>query len=775
MKVLHITNEFTKKNFSISSLILYISAYLYSNYNFTFEILTSSLEKDLFAEKNLNIFKFKNWIDFFFKKKDLISNISNFDVIHIHGIWAPIQFISLILCNQRKVNCIVHPHGMLLNEALKSAGIIKFILKRVSLFYLKNTIKKNIRFISITNQETEAIKKFFPKTSVIEISNPIPFEFKNISNDKKKKKMVYFGRIHPHKNVHLLIKAFLQSNLSDDWKLEIYGIRDDEKYYKYLNKLIESSDQIEIKNPVFGDEKQRIMREAWLNILVSKSEVLSLSILESSLHGLPSLVNSEIETKGLEDSVILTNLSINEVSKKINEISYWSTEERLKRGNYISENVKIKTSIDKISSKYNLLYQEITSDSIKEHEEKLIPSIDTSFLSIVKKNFNFLLISSAYMFNLMFASLLVVTLVILGHYSIAGELGLVISFWITITQIFSSNMRSIVVSEENRSYALMTLVYRFVFSILALTSFYYFSSIFITFENQDLIISISLLIMIQWINEMNLVQEEIKNKIKLFKIFTFVNIFTVIVTGFLLYFSNFEYLTILVSLYIFFVFISFSKYLLQSAKHFMDLNFKFMIKLNLQTIAFLSSFSIIISSFAWRIMIYYIFDKSLAGIFFACFSIGSFPGTLFNSVIGPAFIRQKITIPQKIKNISYILFTIILIVVGFSIYLLYNKTSINYLSIEFIIFTISISLIGSYFMSYAMYLRHKQIQKSIEERMYLFKRDILYGLSITFLIPLLYYFGGTISVSFAFILASIMAMISYSFSFNISEKNKINL
>ena len=48
----------------------------------------------------------------------------------------------------------------------------------------------------------------------------------------------------------------------------------------------------------------------------------------------------------------------------------------------------------------------------------------------------------------MFASLLVVSLVILGYYSIAGELGLVISFWITITQIFSSNMRSIVVSEQ---------------------------------------------------------------------------------------------------------------------------------------------------------------------------------------------------------------------------------------------------------------------------------------------------------------------------------------
>ena len=172
-------------------------------------------------------------------------------------------------------------------------------------------------------------------------------------------------------------------------------------------------------------------------------------------------------------------------------------------------------------------------------------------------------------------------------------------------------------------------------------------------------------------------------------------------------------------------------------------------------------------------MIYYIFDKSLAGIFFACFSVGSFPGTLFNSVIGPNFIRQKITIPKKIKNLSYILFSIILCVFLLSVYLLYNKTSINYLSIEFIVFTISISLIGSYFMSYAMYLRHKKIQSSLEEREYLFKRDILYGISITFLIPMLYYLGGTIAVSFAFIFASLMAMVSYTF--NISANNKIKL
>ena len=48
MKVLHITNEFTKKNFSISSLIIYISSYLNNNYKVNYSILTSYLEKNLF-------------------------------------------------------------------------------------------------------------------------------------------------------------------------------------------------------------------------------------------------------------------------------------------------------------------------------------------------------------------------------------------------------------------------------------------------------------------------------------------------------------------------------------------------------------------------------------------------------------------------------------------------------------------------------------------------------------------------------------------------------
>ena len=135
-------------------------------------------------------------------------------------------------------------------------------------------------------------------------------------------------------------------------------------------------------------------------------------------------------------------------------------------------------------------------------QEIVISDLDSKevqlpFVSVLKKNLNFLLISSAYTFNLMFGSLLVVSLVILGYYSIAGELGLVISFWITITQIFSSNMRSIVVSEQKTNYATYSLIYRFFFSICSLVIFYFISQEFLTFENQNLIFLSSALIMSQ--------------------------------------------------------------------------------------------------------------------------------------------------------------------------------------------------------------------------------------------------------------------------------------
>ena len=372
--------------------------------------------------------------------------------------------------------------------------------------------------------------------------------------------------------------------------------------------------------------------------------------------------------------------------------------------------------------------------------------------------------STTYMFNLMFASILIVTLVALGKYSMAGELGLVTSFWLTITQIFSSNMRSIIVSDSNELFAQQTLFFRLIFTTTFLIIFYYLSNNLLNFDNLNLVYSISVLVMFQWINEMNLVQQEIKNKINLFKFFLLINFSLIIISAILLYYDQIDALSYLFSGYVFIIFISILKNLFKI--NFSNFNLEQILKINLKNIAFLSSFSLIISSFAWRIIIYLIFEKPLAGIFFACFSVGSFPGTLFNSVIGPAFVRQNIILSKTIKKMIYLTFMIVIFAASISAYILLIEQNKNFLGFNFILFTALISLIGSYFMSYAMYLRHKKIQISAKERFYLFKRDIIYGISIIFLIPLLYNVGGTYAVSFTFLIAATIAVFTYSINFN---------
>ncbi len=771
MKVLHITNELSKKNYSIASIIFFLTDKLYDQKK-NISILASKIDQNLFYSKlesynNLQLIKIFSWLNIFLYYNDLKKIIISNDIIHVHGIWSPIQFFSIILSVNSNKKIIIHPHGMLLDEAVKSDNRIKFLLKIFALFILKRIIDSNIFFVSITNQETLAINKYFPKSKIKQISNPIPFENNVFDLNKKEKKFVYFGRIHPHKNLLLLIDSFIAANLSEDWSLEIYGIEDDENYLRLIENKIKHYKNISIMSPIFGYEKQKIMYSSWANILISKSEVLSLSILESSLYGLPTLVNKEIEIKNFGESIIPTDLNIENIKENIIEISRWKLEERINKEKKIIEIIKDKTSFEKISNEYISLYSQI-NNSVEDFSNQYLETANTksrseiTFLSF-KKNFNFLLMSTTYMFNLMFASILIVTLVIIGKYSIAGELGLITSFWLTITQIFSSNMRSIIVSDNNEFYAHQTLFYRIAFTTVSLIIFYYISISFFNFENINLIFAISALVMFQWINEMNLVQEEIKNKINLFKFFLIINFFLIIISAVLLYLEHLNSLVYLFYGYIFVLIISILRSLIKIK--FKKFDIEQIIKINLKNIAFLSSFSLIISSFAWRIIIYLIFEKPLAGIFFACFSVGSFPGTLFNSVIGPAYVRQNIILSRTIKNIIYSTFIIITIAAISSAYMLIIEENKNFLGFNFIIFTALISLIGSYFMSYAMYLRHKKIQISAQERFYLFKRDIVYGISIIFLIPLLFKFGGTYAVSFTFLIAATIAIFTYSINF----------
>ena len=70
------------------------------------------------------------------------------------------------------------------------------------------------------------------------------------------------------------------------------------------------------------------MKSSWLNILVSKSEVISLSILESTIFELPSLINKKIEFSKDDSEVIKVEEKLDSITNKIIEITKWTLEFR---------------------------------------------------------------------------------------------------------------------------------------------------------------------------------------------------------------------------------------------------------------------------------------------------------------------------------------------------------------------------------------------------------------------------------------------------------------
>ena len=87
-----------------------------------------------------------------------------------------------------------------------------------------------------------------------------------------------------------------------------------------------------------------------------------------------------------------------------------------------------------------------------------------------------------------------------------------------------------------------------------------------------------------------------------------------------IYLSKFEYLVYLSSFYIMILSTIGILNYFNLKSNLSKFNLKSM-AIKIQTIAFLSSFSIVISSFVWRIVIYFLFDKSLSGYFLLAFQL----------------------------------------------------------------------------------------------------------------------------------------------------------
>ncbi len=185
---------------------------------------------------------------------------------------------------------------------------------------------KNKPTITVSESTKIELKNTFWFTDLTVINNACNIEpIKSIDFKKKKKEIIFLGRLMPIKRVEDSIQAFYHSNLIQDWYKLIIIWEWDVNYLTLLKQII---DDLDIKTNVdflwYSDRIKRQKLMDWRALLVTSiKEWYGLVVIEANSFGLPVL---GYKVPGLIDSIrenvngyLISNDNPEELGNKLRE------------------------------------------------------------------------------------------------------------------------------------------------------------------------------------------------------------------------------------------------------------------------------------------------------------------------------------------------------------------------------------------------------------------------------------------------------------------------
>lgn len=290
-------------------------------------------------------------------------------VFHIHGVWQGPQYFAGKVAKKYKIPYIVSAHGMLEPWLWHKQGRLVYLKKKIYWsFWGKRTYTGAAALHAITPLESRNLSELLGKKNIKVIENAISIEddCSNLSFPEYTKTVLFLGRIDPKKGVDILISAFGKS-FNQGWKLVIAGPTWSSDYVKRLQQLAAEcipDSQVVFTGPIFGVDKDKLIKHSWVMVVPSYSEVVGLVNLEAAKHMLPTITTFET---GLEDweqgGGVLVNAEPHSIKLALNQCYHWSEEERRERGQSSHNLVAKKYSWGNAIIKWKNFYRELSQEN----------------------------------------------------------------------------------------------------------------------------------------------------------------------------------------------------------------------------------------------------------------------------------------------------------------------------------------------------------------------------------------------------------------------------
>lgn len=237
-------------------------------------------------------------------KKLMRQTVMQNDVLHTHGLWMYMNYLSPGIIGTLKQPYIITPHGMLEPWALAHSAWKKKLMR---LLFEDKSMKNASCIHALCYPEANNIRALGFETPIAVIPNGVDLQAYTILPEREsfaqdfphlqgQKLILFLARIHPKKGLLHLIKAWSQLAAQfPDWHLAIAG-PDEVGHQAVLKQAVESFDiarQTSFVGMLAGADKLAAFSAADLFVLPSFSEGFSIAVLEAMACSLPVLLTPQ--------------------------------------------------------------------------------------------------------------------------------------------------------------------------------------------------------------------------------------------------------------------------------------------------------------------------------------------------------------------------------------------------------------------------------------------------------------------------------------------------
>ena len=286
-------------------------------------------------------------------------------IFHLHGMWSLKAKLFIFFKKRKQDHIVISPHGMLSEDSFSRKKVKKIIYHRL---VQSKFIKWSGNFIvnSVNELDDVLSNSVNFNASVIE-HGVLRSDIYQNENIKKGDSFVYLGRLHPQKNLKLLLRCwnFIEKNYSN-FDLKIFGPMEG----LYARQCVALSaalgnKRVKFEGEISFQDRFSVFDNACALVLPSDRENFGLVVLEAWASGVPVLQSEDLPLAYWSDNGCGYTFARNEeelyhAMEKVIQLSDNEFQKISKEAiKVVSENF----SSDIVCAKYIKFYEKVRSGS----------------------------------------------------------------------------------------------------------------------------------------------------------------------------------------------------------------------------------------------------------------------------------------------------------------------------------------------------------------------------------------------------------------------------